>query len=164
MRWFARDSDIPDELAKAIPKTDRLLAWAPHRGGSLAVTDKNLVSTSELGNALTPWSISLQARWEPPMLTLVTMLSSQSVATSQTWTLDEPGKIPSAVRDRVTCAVVVDRVYDLPNAGRVRFVARRDGQKVTWTTVADDLPAVQSVAGIQDVTQALRELKSIFGI
>jgi hypothetical protein len=60
--------------------------------------------------------------------------------------------------------VIVDRVYELPNAGSVRFVARRDGKNVTWITVVDDLTATKSAAGARDVAQALGELKSIFGI
>ena len=164
MGWLSKDAKLPSELATAIPKNDRLLAWATYRGGLLAVTDKNLVCIDNLEPTLISWTIALQARWEPPMLTLVTQPDSQTVATSQTWELDLPGKVPSALRDRVTSAVIVDRAYDLPNAGRVRFVARRDGQNVTWIAVADDLAAPQSVEGANDVANALTELKSIFGI
>ena len=164
MGLLSREEKVPAELAVAIPKADRLLAWATFRGGLLAVTDKNLVCIDQSQPEVTPWSVALQARWEPPMLTLVTQLDSHSLATSQTWSLIEPGKVPSAIRDRVTNAVIVDRAYDLPNAGRVRFVARRDGEKVTWITAADDLAATQSKVGAKDVAQALAELKTIFGI
>jgi len=164
MSRLARKSQIPVELVAAIPKTDRILAWAAYQGGLIAVTDKNLVDTGQSHQTLIPWSIALQARWEPPMLSLVTQLDGQSVAATQTWSLEEPGKIPSAVRDRVTHTVVVDKAYNLPNAGNVRFVARRDGKSVTWITVVDDLAAAQSAAGAKDVATALGELKSIFGI
>ena len=164
MSRLARNSQIPVELLAAIPKSDRILAWAAYQGGLIAVTDKNLVVTGESLPTLIPWSIALQARWEPPVLTLVTQLDSQSVSATQTWTLEEPGKIPSAVRDRVTHTVVVDKAYNLPNAGNVRFVARRDGKNVTWITVVDDLAATQSAAGAKDVAAAMSELKSIFGI
>lgn len=164
MRRLTKNSQVPVELVAAIPKTDRLLAWAAYHGGMIAVTDNNFVDTGELRPTLTPWSIALQARWEPQVLTLVTQLDSQSVSATQTWTLEEPGKIPSAVRDRVTHTVIVDRVYNLPNAGNVRFVARRDGKNVTWITVVDDLAPTQSASGARDVAAALSELKSIFGI
>ena len=164
MSRLTKNSQIPVELVAVIPKADRILAWAAYQGGLIAVTDKNLVDSGELRPTLIPWSIALQARWEPPVLTLVTQLDSQSIAVRQTWTLEEPGKIPSAVRDRVTHTVVVDKAYNLPNAGNVRFVARRDGKDVTWITVVDDLAATQSAAGAKDVATALGELKSIFGI
>lgn len=164
MSRLAKNSQVPVELVSAIPKSDRILAWAAYQGGLLAVTDKNLVVTGDLPPTLIPWSIALQARWEPPVLTLVTQLDSQSVAATQTWTLEEPGKIPSAVRDRVTHAVIVDRTYNLPNAGNVRFVARRDGNDVHWITVVDDLAATQNAEGAKDVAAAMSELKSIFGI
>jgi hypothetical protein len=164
MGWLTKEEKISVELAAAIPSSDRLLAWASFLGGFLAVTDKNLVCLAKSQLTVTPWSIALQARWEPPMLTLVTQQDSNSIATSQTWSLIEPGKVPSAMRDRVTSTVIVDRAYDLPNAGRVRFVARRDGQAVNWITVVQDTAATQSAAGAYDVAQALAELKSIFGI
>ena len=164
MGWLTKEEKIPAQLSAAIPSADRLLAWATYRGGFLAVTDKNLVCVEQSQPTVTPWSIALQARWEPPVMTLVTQQDSQSIATSQTWSLIEPGKVPSAIRDRVTSAVIVDRAYDLPNAGRVRFVARRDGQAVKWITVVEDTAAAQSTAGANDVAQALAELKSIFGI
>lgn len=164
MGWLTKEEKIPAELSAAIPSSDRLLAWASFRGGFLAVTDKNLVCIDKSQPTVTPWSIALQARWEPPMLTLVTQQDSHSIATSQTWSLTEPGKVPSAMRDRVTSTVIVDRAYDLPNAGRVRFVARRDGQGVKWITVVEDTAAAQSGAGATDLAQALAELKSIFGI
>jgi hypothetical protein len=164
MSRLTKNPQVPVELMAAIPKADRLLAWAAYRDGLIAVTDNNFVDTGELNPTLIPWSIALQARWEPPMLTLVTQVDSQSVAATQTWTLAEPGKIPSSVRDRVTHTVVVDKAYNLPNAGNVRFVARRDGESVTWITVVDDLAPTQSAAGARDVAAALSELKSIFGI
>jgi hypothetical protein len=164
MPLFAKDEKVPAELAAAIPKADRLLAWANYHGGVIGVTDKNLICTGESKPTLTPWSIALQARWDPPTLSLVTQVDSDSTATTQSWTIDEPGKIPSAVRDRVMSTVIVDRVYELPNTGSVRFVARRDGKNVTWITVVDDLTATKSAAGARDVAQALDELKSIFGI
>lgn len=164
MSWFTKNANVPSDLLVAIPKSDQLLAWAPCSGGFLAVTDKNLICTVDATPTLTPWAVALQARWEPPILTLVTQLDSSSGTKSQTWTLVEPGKIPSAVRDRVTSTVIVDRVYELPNAGSVRFVARRNGQNVPWLTVAEDTSATQSEAGAQDIAHAIDELKSIFGI
>lgn len=164
MSRLAKNSQVPAELVAVIPKTDQILAWARYDGGLIAVTDKNLVDKGELRPVLIPWTIALQARWEPPVLTLVTQLDSASLSDTQTWSLEEPGKIPSAVRDRVTHAVIVDRAYNLPNAGNVRFVARRDGKDVNWITVVDDLTATQSAAGARDVALAMSELKSIFGI
>jgi hypothetical protein len=78
--------------------------------------------------------------------------------------LDAESQLPRAVRDRVTSAVVVDRVFELPNAGKVRFVARKDENRTYWSAISDDLAASQSEMGQEEIAKALVELRSSFGI
>jgi hypothetical protein len=64
----------------------------------------------------------------------------------------------------VTSAVLVDRVFELPNAGKVRFVARKDETNVYWSAIADDLAASQTQIGQIEIAKAVVELRSTFGI
>jgi hypothetical protein len=68
------------------------------------------------------------------------------------------------VRDRVTSAVVVDRVFELPNAGKVRFIARKDEKRTFWSAIADDQAASQSDIGQDEIAKAKAELRASFGI
>jgi hypothetical protein len=162
--WFKQKTSIPAELAAAITSEGRLLSWAEHSGGLIAVTMNSLVSISDHEVTTTPWSESLQAKWEPPHLTVIFQSQTDVAPILKSWKLDEDSQLPRAVRDRVTAAVVIDRVFELPNAGRVRFIARKDENRAYWSAIADDLPASQSAVGQQEIEKALAELRSSFGI
>ena len=164
MAWFRTSNPAPKQLMEQISKSDRLLAWATHSDGLVAVTNRFLISIDSGTVKHIPWNLSLQARWDPPQMTLITQNVGEQSAETRSWTLDEPGSVPLAIRDRVTAAVVIDRVRDLPNAGQVRFIARRNGKEIEWTTVADDRVAAESVIGSKEVLDTLNELKSAFGI
>ena len=164
MAWFRRSNPAPPQITTQISKSDRLLAWTTHRNGLVAVTTNYPISIDADEVNRTPWSLSLQARWDPPQLTLITQVNGEQSAETRSWTLDEPGSVPLAIRDRVTAAVLIDRVRELPNAGQVRFIARRNGQAIEWATVADDDVAAKSAIGAKEVSDTLHELKSAFGI
>lgn len=164
MGWFKKAPAIPPELAQAIASQGRLLDWASHSTGLLAVTKASLVDVSGNETAVTPWTDSLQAKWEPPELTVIFQGQQDKQPTAKSWTLDETSQLPRAVRDRVTSAVVVDRVFELSNAGRVRFVARKDEKRAYWSVIADDQDSSQSAIGQEEIAKALAELRSAFGI
>lgn len=164
MSWFKQAPAMPPELTKAIASQGRLLDWASHSEGLLAVTKASLVDLSHGVTTITPWTDSLQAKWEPPELTVIFQGQQDEKPTAKSWTLDEASQLPRAVRDRVTSAVVVDRVFELPNAGRVRFVARKDEKRAYWSVIADDSAASQSHIGQEEIAKALAELRSTFGI
>lgn len=164
MAWPKRAPTMPAELASLVAQEGRLLAWAKHEDGFIAVTNDSLVSIDSLDTKVTPWLDSLQAKWNPPNLTIVFQNQADLEPDSRTWILEESSQLPRAVHDRVTAAVVVDRVYELPNAGRVRFVARKDVNQAYWTAIPDDLAASKSEVGQLEISQALAELRSSFGI
>lgn len=155
---------MPTELASAVAPQGRLLAWASHSGGHIAATKNALIEIDDQATTVTPWTDSVQAKWEPPKLTVVFQGQTDLSPTSRSWILDEASQLPRAVRDRVTSAVVVDRVFELPNAGRVRFVARKDETNVYWSAVADDLAASQTQIGQIEIAKAVAELRATFGI
>lgn len=164
MAWLKRAPAIPAELAHLVAPQGRLLAWSQHEDGFIAVTNNSLVTVDSLETKVTPWIDSLQASWNPPKLTIVFQQESDQESESRSWILDESSQLPKAVHDRVTAAVVVDRVYELPTAGRVRFVARKDANRAYWSAIPDDLVASKSEVGQLEITQALAELRSSFGI
>ena len=164
MAWLKRSQPVPTELAPFVSQEGRLLAWAKHEDGVIAVTNNSLISIDSLTTKVTPWLDSLQAKWNPPQLTIVFQNQADLEPDSRTWILDESSQLPRAVHDRVTAAVLVDRVHELPNAGRVRFVARKDAKHAHWTAIPDDLEASQSDIGQLEISQALAELRSSFGI
>ena len=155
---------MPPEILELLPKSDRLLAWTNHQTGLIAASDHHLVSISDLANCVIPWESSLQAKWQPPNLTLVTKVDSDSSINSQTWILDSPGQMPLVVRDRVTATVVIDRLLELKSAGRVRFIARRKGELIEWITVAEDDQSLDGQSGAIEVSLALNQLRAAFGI
>jgi hypothetical protein len=164
MGWFKQAPALPPELAQAITNEGRLLDWARCSVGLLAVTKDSLVEVSGDQVTITPWTESLQAKWEPPSLTVIFQGQNDPKPIARSWILDESSQLPLAVRDRVTCAVVVDRVFELPNAGKVRFVARKDEKRAHWSVIADDQRASESELGQEEIAKALLELRSSFGI
>jgi len=162
--WFKQAPALPPELAQAIAKKGRLLDWASSSDGLLAVTTDSLVEVSGEKVKTTPWTESLQAKWEPPFLTVIFQGQTDQKPVASSWTLDEASQLPRAVRDRVTSAVIVDRVFELPNAGKVRFVARKDEKRAYWSVIADDQAASESEVGQEEIAKALVELRSAFGI
>ena len=139
-----------------------LLAWSAHSDGLLAVTDKRLISSASQGISVVLWQDSLSAKWEQPLLTLVVMQSQ--LPQSLVWKLDEPGLVPTAVRDRVTAAIVIDRLMDVPEVGRVRFIARRTADGVIWSTVPESSVDSQSASIQELIRESLRALRSTLGI
>ena len=164
MSWFNKTPAMPDELAAAVAPHGRVLGWANHSGGLIAVTKTALVEVSGDVTTVTPWTDSVQAKWEPPTLTVVFQSQMDVAPTSRSWTLDEVSQLPRAVRDRVTSAVVMDRVFELPNAGKVRFVARKDETSVYWSAIAENPAASQTEIGQMEIAKAVVELRSTFGI
>jgi hypothetical protein len=162
--WFKQAQDMPPELAQAINSQGRLLDWSRHSDGLIAITKNSLVDISDQEVTITPWTDSLQAKWEPPQLSVIFQGQTDAKPNIRSWTLDGESQLPRAVRDRVTSAVVVDRVYELPTAGRVRFVARKDESRAYWSAISDDLAASQSADGQEEIAKALAELRSSFGI
>lgn len=164
MSWFKQTPPMPVELAAAVAPHGRLLGWASHSEGLIAVTKNALVDIHGQVTTVTPWIDSVQAKWEPPHLTIVFQGQLDPEPTTRSWILDELSQLPRAIRDRVTSAVVVDRVFDLPNAGKVRFVARKDEKSVYWSAIAQDMTASQTEIGQQEIAKAIVELRSAFGI
>lgn len=155
---------MPNDLVSLVAPEGRLLAWSNHSSGLIAVTTRSLVSIDLEVTTINTWTDSLQAKWDPPNLTVIFQGQMDPAPTIKSWILEETSQLPRAVRDRVTSAVVVDRVLELPNAGKVRFVARKDENHTCWSAIADNLEASNSEIGQVEIAKAQAELRSAFGI
>jgi len=164
MSLLRRGENVPKELAELIERGDHVLAWTVHNGGLLAATKRSLISIDHHEPNRIPWETTLQAKWDEPILIVLVQPDSSSAATQMAWSLPEPGQLPAVVRDRVTGTVLVDQVRDVAGVGRVRFVARRGTQAVSWVAIPDDDSVVKAQGSAEIIQAALAEIQAIFGI
>jgi len=162
VKFFQRPEPLPAQIRSVMESNEYLLAWSTHSSGVLAVTDKRLISAQAQVVSTVLWEDSLSAKWEEPLLSLV-VLHEQATQTLS-WKLDEPGLVPTAVRDRVTATIVIDRLVDIPEVGRVRFIARRTANGVIWSTVPEGSIDAQSAPIQERIRESLRSLRSNLGI
>lgn len=124
-------SRLPADVA--IEPGDRVLTHAPAAGGGhVVVTDRALYLP---GGTRLPWHTIDRGTWGEDGLTVRT-----TGGQTHTVLLPEPGRLPEAVRERVTASIVVSRHVTLPGRGGVRLVARRvPGEtELMWEFVFDD--------------------------
>ena len=164
MAIFTRPEKLPSEIKIAVPHGEKLMAWARHSNGLLGVTNHSLIVASSDGVQIRPWGLALQAKWNEPTLTLILQDSLDLAPITLSWVLTDSGQVPQAVHDRVTSAVLVDQAHEVPDVGRVRFVARRHRDSVTWTSIADNYDAAHSSMGATNVNKILLQLQASFGI
>jgi hypothetical protein len=162
MRFFQRPQPLPADLKSVMETNEYLLAWSMHSDGNLAVTDKRLISSDSNGVISVLWQDSLSAKWDQPLLSLIVMRSESPETLA--WTIKEPGLVPTAVRDRVSATILIDRLIDVPEVGRVRFIARRTTAGVAWHTVPETSIDTQSAPIQERIRETLRALRSTLGI
>lgn len=115
-----------------------------------------------------PWQQVIRAAWDTPVLEVSYTPSSAPVGTAPRVlrvTLDAPGAVPEAVRDRVTASVVVQQHVDLRSGRGATLIARRTGDdRFRWQVLFDAGldPADPQLRAEADA--ALRELRSTLGI
>ena len=159
MGFFKRAETLPQELSSVLERRERVLAWSEHQGGLIAVTTLGIISTDAHESKRISWSQTLSAKWDAPLLTV-------SLAPDMTpvgWMIPEPGQLPAAIRDRVTSAVVVDRVRKF-NDQEVRFIAHRAQRGIEWLTIAQDPDWAKSPIGVASIESELASLRATLGI
>jgi len=161
--WPKREK-VPIDLARAIPRGQKVLAWANVAGGFIAATSEALINVDSHEANVIPWGYTLQARWESPLLRVTVQSTPQSAPFEMSWLIQEPGLIPVAVRDRVTSAVVIDQFRQLEGVGRVLFIARRAFDEIVWTAVPDNQDLANTEAGQHAIDAELHILRANFGI
>lgn len=159
MAWWKNSDSIPKELSSLLERKERILAWAHHQGGLLAATNVGLISTDAHEVKRIPWTSTLSAKWDAPLLTIALTPDLESLG----WLVPEPGQLPVAVRDRVTAFVIVDRVRRFGDQ-EVRFIAHKSDSGVEWLTIAQDQDWANSPIGQASILAELQVLRSTFGI
>ncbi|MEU4403702.1 hypothetical protein AB0F88_04200 [Streptosporangium sp. NPDC023963] len=153
MKLFNR---MPSEVRAALAPGDRVLAYAEGPDGYVIAADKALY----LGGERLPWFQVDRGVWDEEGLTVGT-----TDGRSHRALLPEPGRIPEAVRERVTASIVVNQYVPLDARGGVRLVARKaDADRLIWEFVFDsgldpEDPGLRALA-----EQALEETRRSFGV
>lgn len=145
MALFRRKAKLPADQRPALERDERILAWSPASGDSVAVATNRglwLPGLHRLG-----WHEIHKAVWSGRELvvtpaSVVDKRDGYAVVADQpilSTLLLEPGDLPDQVRTRVTRSVAYTEHHPLPEGGGVRVVARRvsgvDG--LTWTVRYD---------------------------
>ncbi|GII75795.1 hypothetical protein Sru01_07770 [Sphaerisporangium rufum] len=155
--WGSRG--LPATAAVALERGERVLVHArTPAGGYVVVTDRALHLPD--GGPL-PWHRVENALWDEEGLRVVTTGGEERRVP-----LPEPGRVPEAVRERVTSSILVNRHVRLGERGGVRLVARRmpGGAEASWQMVFDGGvdsgdPGVRAAA-----EQALAGLRRSLGV
>jgi hypothetical protein len=153
MKLFNR---TPAEVREAVVPPDRALTYAAGPDGYVIATDRALY----MGGARLPWFQVDRAMWDEEGLTVVT-----TDGRSHRALLPEPGRIPEAVRERVTASIVVNQYAPLDARGGVLLVARKtDEDQLVWEFVFD--PGLDPTdPGLRALAeQALEETRRSFGV
>ena len=139
MRWNRRLT-LPAEARDALPlhPRERLLAAARLTDGSwVAATPGALV----LPGRRVDWSAVAHAEWsdEKSQLRVDQLRTADSDPETHVLALDEPGRVPEVVRDRVTSSIVASRHTPVEGRAGVRVVARRvpGEDELRWQVVVD---------------------------
>ncbi len=138
---------------------DRVLTHAvTPDGGYVVAADRALYLPD---GARLPWHLIDRATWgEDGLSVLATDGTIRTVAVAK------PGRLPEAVRERITASIVVSRHVTLPGRGGVRLVARRvPGEaELSWEFVFDEGldpgdPGLRAMA-----EQSLEEVRRSLGV
>jgi hypothetical protein len=131
---------LPADARDVLPlhPRERLLAVARLADGSwVAATPRALV----LPGRRVDWSTVAHAEWsdEESLLRVDQLRTADAEGETHRLVLDEPGRVPEVVRDRVTSSIVASRHTPVEGSAGVRVVARRvpGEDELQWQVVVD---------------------------
>jgi len=167
MRWRRRlDPRVAHALSDA--RGERLLAWGELADGSVAVCTDLAFHFPEKHRV--PWDLVVRGAWNDDFLDLVVQPGPGGPAEQLRLRFDDPGQVPSVVRERVQWTVVashpVEIVHPDGRIGSAMLNARRSPatSEVRWAVVFDRAvdatdPAWRAVADV-----ALADLRERLGV
>jgi hypothetical protein len=159
MRLPCGSRSLPAEAGVTLDPGERVLVHArTEDGGFVVVTDRALRLP---GAEALPWHRIDRAQWDQQGLSV-----TATDGTAHRVLVPEPGRVPEAVRERVTSSILVNRHVRLSAAGGVRLVARRlpGRSEAGWDLVFD--PGLNpSDPGLRAAAeQALEDLRRTMGV
>ena len=164
MRWLkGRGNGIPDEAVQALglQPGERVLVTAQAVDGSwVAATDRALVTPVWRSD----WVDIGFAQWEPDDGALVVVGVPGAFGTRRI-PLDEPGRLPETVHERVMASIVVTRRFRVPDTQLwVRVVGRRlPDDSLRWQVVPDEGVDPNSPVVLDLADALIRRLRSEVG-
>ena len=133
MKWFTKSEPTPEQIQNFLETGESLIAWTITESGFIGIGTRQLILVQGETVETRNWSDSISAHWQEPLIQISFSRGTEIEAIEIK--LAEPGLVPTAVRDRVTSVVIFDKAVDLKEIGKVRFVARRNGSEVLWSTM-----------------------------
>ncbi len=159
MKLFKKS--VPEELAEQLENKERVFAWAIHPGGIIGVTNLALISLDHHERVRIPWELTISGKWDEPILIVTHQEKIAGQVLQRAWNLAEPGSVPTAVRERITTAQVFEQVKEVPDFGKVRFIARKGPNGIIWDFLTDEKITQDSQTHIENT---LRDLRQTLGI
>lgn len=163
MRWPRKTTRLPDDARAALlAPGERVLAAAPLTGGGwLVASDRGLLAVGlRVG-----WSTIIHAQWYDDESRLSVTWLAPAVAHERSLMIEEPGRLPETVHERVTATILLSRRVQLPDRRGVRVVARRQPgcDDLRWQVVPD--PGVDASAPVVSarVEAAKRDIAAELG-
>jgi hypothetical protein len=157
MRFTFGSRRLPADVA--IDPDDRVLTHArTAQGGYAVATDRALYLP---GGTRLPWYTIDRGVWDEDGLRILTTKGE-----THSVSLPSPGRLPEAVRERVTNSIVASRHVPLTDLGGVRLVARRvPGKDQPVWELLFDAGLDPSDPGLRALAeQALEEVRRSLGV
>lgn len=165
MPRFFRGRSVPDEVAEVAGGSGSALAWGRLATGELVVAALGELIVAGEEPLRVPWDLVEAATWTEPVLTLRFREQPGAPVRGRELRLEESGKLPPAIRERVTQSVVLSRHVPLVGDRGAVFAVRQDAEGATrWTVTFDEGldPADPSVRARAD--EALAGIRATLGI
>jgi hypothetical protein len=160
-----RPSGPPPDV-RAVPAVgERVIAWGRDSEGSpIVVTRLALYLPTSYGFARRlPFEQVATATWDDPVLAVHTVGPARG---NMAVRLTRPGKVPEAVRERVTASIVVSEHVALGPGAGAQITARRDGtgDQLTWNVIFDVGLDASDTALRQAADDAIARIRQTTGL
>jgi hypothetical protein len=156
---------LPKEQSQAVGvrRGEKIIAWAMGATDAVVATDQALYLDE--ATRLT-WSQITKASWEEPFLDLVIEgnATNATIPPRIRKQLDNARDLPRAVNAKVTESVVISERIELDTGVIAQFIARRDGDAISWSVVFESGVDPQDPSLRASADRALTELRAALGI
>ena len=167
MRWRREVDPRVSQVLTGAPG-ERLLAWGVLVDGAIVVCTDLALHIPEQGRV--PWDLVVRAAWSEEFLDIVIQPAPGTPSRALRLRFEEPGQVPSVVKERVQWTVVASHPAELAHPdgrhGLAMLNARRspDTGEVRWAVVFD--PALDpGDAGWRSAADAaLSDLRGQLGV